>query len=163
MKTPREILFERHRQAEPRLDAVRQKALAVLRSSESVDALQPGHGAGPFKRRTQNAERGIMRATRQVGAVLRKAWLELVWPSRRAWAGIAALWLVVLAANLEMKATFPAAPAVRAAPTRELVQAMEEQRRLLAELLQPPSAPPAEPPRPSPRPRSERVGTNSAC
>src|SRR5260221_7112189 len=110
MKTPREILFERHHQAGPGLDAVRQKALDALPAPEDITRAHPG-------------------------AVLKKVWLELIWPSRRAWAGMAALWLAVLAANLEMKATSLAVPATRSAAGRELVRAFEEQRRLLAELL----------------------------
>ena len=146
MKTPREILFERHRQAEPRLDAVRRHALAVLGASENLPALQPSR-----------------RPELWIGAVVRKVWLELIWPSRRAWAGMAALWLAVLAANLEMKAAFPAAPAVPSAPARELVRAFEEQRRLLAELLPPVKPSPAAPARSSPRPRSERPAILKVC
>ena len=137
MKTPREILFERHRQAGPRLDAVRQKALGVLPPSRSE---------------------GL-----SVQAMLRKAWRELIWPSRRAWAGMAALWLAVLTANLEIKATSPAAPALRSAHSRELVQAFAEQRRLLAELVRPVNPPPAAPARPNARPRSERSTLSKAC
>jgi hypothetical protein len=146
MKTPGEILFERHRQTDPRLDAVRRNALDVLAASESAAALQSSRREGLW-----------------IGAVFREVWLELVWPSRRAWAGMAALWLVVLTANLEMKAAFPAAPAVRSAPARELAQAIEEQRRLLAELLPPLKPSPPAPARPGPRPRSERPAILKAC
>ncbi len=146
MKTPREILFERHRQAEPRLEAIRRKVLAAFPASGSAEALQPRRGEGLLIR-----------------AVLRKAWLELVWPSRRAWAGMAALWLAVVAANLEMNARFPALPAARSAPVGELAQAFQEQRRLLAELLPPVKPPPPQAPRPSPRPRSERPAVFRPC
>ena len=138
MKTPREILLERHRQAEPKLDAVRRKALAALPGAEDAARAHPE-------------------------GMLKKVWLELIWPSRRAWAGMAALWLAVLAANLEMKATSPPVPAVRSAAGRELVHAFEEQRRLLAELLPPPSPPPAVPTRPNARPRSERPTGFKGC
>ena len=146
MKTPREILFERHRQAEPKLDAIRRNVLAKLPESGSADALQPGPGEPPL-----------------VGALLAKVWAELIWPSRWAWAGMAALWLAVLAANLEMKATSPAAPALRSAHSRELMQAFAEQRRLLAELVRPVNPPPAAPARPNARPRSERPTLSKAC
>lgn len=82
--------------------------------------------------------------------------MELIWPSRRAWAGMAGLWLGLLAANLEMNATSPRVPAVRYAYNHELVRAFEEQQRLLAELLPPVSQPPPAPARPNARPRSER-------
>jgi hypothetical protein len=140
MKTPREILFERHRQAEPKLDAVRRKALASLPAAGSV--ISPH----------SNTRAAFHRAR----AALRKAWLELIWPSRRVWAGMAVIWLVVLAANLEMKTTTNVS-AVRSAHTRELARAFEERQRLLAELLLPASPPPATPARSDPGPRSERL------
>jgi hypothetical protein len=140
MKTPREILFERHRKAEPKLDAVRRKALAALPAAGSVN----------------NAHFNTPGAFHRARAVLGKAWLELIWPSRRAWAGMAVLWLVVMAANLEMKATTNV-PAARSAHTRELARAFEERQRLLAELLLPASPPPATPARSDPGPRSERL------
>lgn len=137
MKTPREILFARHRHAGPKLDEVRRNALATL---------QPRRSEGL-----------------SIGAVLGRAWLELIWPSRRAWAAMAVLWLGVLVANLEMKATSRSVPAQRSAPTRELVQAFQAQQRMLAELLPPAQPPSVQAPRLSPRPRSERPLPLKAC
>ena len=153
MKTPREILFERHRQAEPRLDEVRRQALAELTAAGSTEALERGRGDGLLKRSVDNAECGI----------LKKIWLELIWPSRRAWIGMAALWLALLAANFAMKATATSSTAGRSARRGELVEAVEEQRRLLAELLPPTKPQPAEPPRPGSRPRSQRVVPFKNC
>jgi hypothetical protein len=133
MKTPREILFARHRQAEPKLDAVRRKALVALQPAGSTEL--------------------------PVRAWFRAAWRELVWPSRRAWAGMAALWLALLGANLGMKAAAPVAPTARSVPVREIARAFEEQRRLLAELLPPNEPPPVQPevrnPKPEIRKKSE--------
>jgi hypothetical protein len=153
MKTPREILFERHRRAEPRLDAVRQHALAELTAAGSVEELRQGRNERLLSRRLDNSEYGI----------LKKAWLELFWPYRRAWAGMAMVWLALVAANLGMKATATSSPAARSAHRGDLVQAVEEQRRLLAELLPATKPQPAEPPRPSPRPRSERLVPFRRC
>jgi hypothetical protein len=138
MKTPREILFERHRQSEPRLDVVRRKALALLPVAKDAARAYPE-------------------------AVLKKVWLELIWSSRRSWAGMAAIWLAVLAANLEMNATSQAVPAVRSVGGREWVQGFEEQRRLLAELLPPLSPPPATLAPANARPRSERPTLFKGC
>src|SRR5689334_17355107 len=113
MKTPREILFERHRQAEPRLNKVRRQALAELTAARSEAGLRQSRSEG----------------------LLKKIWLELIWPSRRAWAGMATLWLALLAVNFGMKATATSSTAGRSARSGELVRALEEQRRLLAELL----------------------------
>jgi len=153
MKTAREILFERHRQAEPRLDEVRRQALAELRAAGSVEALRQDRSEGLSRRGVENAEYGI----------LKKVWLELIWPSRRTWAGMAGLWLGLLAANVGMKTTSPAVPALPSAHRGELVQAVEEQRRLLAELLTATKPQPAEPPRPGLRPRSERLVPFRRC
>jgi len=146
MKTPREILFERHCQAGPKLDAVRQKALGMLPPSRGADAIQPNRSERLWAQ-----------------AVLSKVWWELIWPSRRAWAGMAALWLAVLAANLEMKARSPAAPALRSAHSGELIQSFAEQRRLLTELVRPVYPTLAAPARPNARPRSERPTLSKAC
>ncbi len=149
MKTPREILFAHHRDAEPRLDEVRRKALAAASGLGAADVFQSRRGASIF-------------------GMAAKVWWELIWPSRRAWAGIAAAWVVVLGANLEMKVTSPAMPAARAPSTREMVQAVEEQRRVLAELLPPATQQPLEPPlrrspRANPRPRSEGPQSFKTC
>ena len=147
MKTPREILFARHRDAEPKLDVIRRKALAALPASDEAEALKlTGTNAPRFKVPSLN-----------------KLWLELIWPSRRAWAAMAAVWLAVLAANLQMKATSPPAPGLRRVQNRELLQSFQEQRRLLAELLPPPGPSPAVAAPPKARPRSERSAPFKAC
>jgi len=162
MKTPREILLGQHREAEAKLDEVRRKVIGSLQKSSCK--FMAGVDPSPRPLRREEGEPSASGSKGGVGvhsalfiwAVLRRVWLELIWPSRRAWAGMAAVWLVVLAANLDMKASSPRAPVARAAPSRELVRAAEEQRRLLAELL-PPGKPAAiQVSRPGAGPRSER-------
>jgi hypothetical protein len=145
MKTPREILLERHRQAEPLLDEIRRKVLVVAASSSA---------AVPETRRDPG---------RLIWLALKQAWMELIWPSRRVWAGMVVLWLVVGAVNLQMNTPVQGVPAAQSAPVRELAQGLEEQRQLLSELLQTPKTLTAEPPRPNPRPRSERQLTFRSC
>jgi hypothetical protein len=81
----------------------------------------------------------------------------LLWPHPTAWAGLAAVWLVILGFNLATRETTPLM-AKRASPVSpQVFLAYREQERLLAELLGPHEAPVAEPPKPTPpRPRSER-------
>ena len=112
MKTPREILLKRHREAEPRLDEVRRKALAVVTASSSAEASETGWDSGVLIR-----------------VAFKKAWMELIWPSRRAWAGMGVLWLVVGVANLEMKNSKQGVLSARSAPVREFAQGLEEQLR----------------------------------
>lgn len=144
MKTVRQLLFERHRRAEPALDAVRQRVLSTLPASPT-----------PQLRREAGST--------QTRRFLRDVWLQLVWPSRRAWAGLAAVWLALLAANLGMKATLPGLPAAQPPHSPPLAQEIAEQRRLLAELLPPPSPPSVVPAPPRERPRSERSTLFKSC
>lgn len=146
MKTPREILLERHRQAESKLDVVRREVLAEIGAKEALNDRRLA--SAQFKRSGTGAG---------VAALVHKLWLELVWPYRRAWAGLAVLWVGVLAANLEMKAGSPRVPVIARGVDRALAQAVEEQRRVLAELLPPARFAPIEPGRPNARPRSERA------
>ncbi len=143
MKTPREILFERHRDVELKLDTMRRKVIGELTES-------PGLVAVPSK---PHGSIGI----------LGKVWLELIWPARRAWVGMAAVWLAILLANVELKAGSPRAHTARSMSVNQLAQAIKEQRRLLAELL--PTAKPEPRPasNPNAQPRSERVPRFKSC
>lgn len=143
MKTPREILFEHHRDAELKLDDIRRKVVGELHESPDLVAV--------------SAKRH-----ESIG-ILGKVWLELIWPSRRAWVGMAAVWLAILLANVELKAGSPRVQTARSLPVNQLAQAIEEQRRFLAELL--PTAKPAPSPasNPNAQPRSERVPRFKSC
>ena len=83
----------------------------------------------------------------------RIVWRELIWPSRLAWTGMAALWLVMRAVNGRL--SDHQIIQARASSTQDMVQAWEEQNRVLAELTQPALVVPATPPI-LPGPRSER-------
>ncbi len=146
MKTPRELLFERHRHVEPKLDEIRRQVLAVLPVAESAVSSAHGHGAGLL-----------------ILEFLRRVWLELIWPSRRAWAGLVVIWLGVLVANLELRISPGAVPATEPALAREAVQSYKEQQRLLTELLPPGETPSAQTPRSGPRQRSDRSLPFKAC
>jgi len=145
MKTPRELLTERHRNMRPKLDAMRQKVITAMPSSGKVDAAH--------RRWSED---------RSIGAVLTKVWQQLIWPSRRAWAGMAVIWLVVLGANVGMHGASRGTPSRGSTSSRDIAQALHEQQRLLAELL-PTEAPPMRAARPKPGPRSQRPTVIKAC
>jgi anti-sigma factor RsiW len=88
--------------------------------------------------------------------VLRECWQQLVWPSRRIWAGLATVWILILAANLSMQDHSQPALA-KASPVPEVIMTWRQQERLLAELIGPNEIRAAQPPKPYlPRPSSER-------
>jgi hypothetical protein len=83
MKTPREILLAQHRAAIPKLDAVRQSAIAAV-----TGAQQP---------------RPAVRTN-----LFQMLWRELILPSRRTWAGLATVWVLLIAVNLVLRDQSPA-------------------------------------------------------
>ncbi len=90
------------------------------------------------------------------GIVLLGCWQQLIWPSRRIWAGLAAVWVAILIANFSMHEHSPGV-AMKSSPTQEMIVAWRQQERLLAELMGPNETQAARPPKPlSPQPRSER-------
>jgi len=93
-----------------------------------------------------------------LGYLCRNVWRELIWPSRRAWLGLAAAWLALLAVNARL--SDPQLAGAGSTSAAAMMQSWEEQTRVLAELTQPgladaPVNIPAAPSNP-PRPRSAR-------
>jgi len=82
-------------------------------------------------------------------------WREWLWPCQQAWAGLAAVWMLLLGWQFAA----PSAPSsvTRQSPDPEKQTALAAQRRELARLLEVPAdpAPAAEPV--APGPRSERI------
>ena|SRR5438105_2013987 len=87
-------------------------------------------------------------------------WRELLWPCPQAWAGLAAAWMVILFLNMASREPVQVAKTSKSAPTPELLIALREHQRLLAELIGTPTV--VEPPKPfEPRSRSEILHTVS--
>src|SRR6266404_500860 len=94
---------------------------------------------------------------RSILSTLNSQLSTLLWPSPAAWAGLAAIWLVILVVNSSTtsKSKDFAREIPRAVP--EVIETWKEQERLLTELIGPPDIPVADRPKPvAPRPRSER-------
>src|SRR5438552_7352417 len=62
-------------------------------------------------------------------------WRELLRPCPQAWAGLAAAWMVVLLLNWAARDPVHAANASKAAPVPDLLLALKEHQRLLAQLI----------------------------
>jgi hypothetical protein len=80
-------------------------------------------------------------------------WSELVLPSRRTWAGIAAAWVLILVVNFALRDPAPAGKTMVPAPA---MMSFQEQQRLINELL----ADRAQP-RDADRPKTVQLGPRS--
>ncbi len=135
MKTPREILLQRHQAAQTKLDALRREVIANLAPKGKPDI--------PL-----------------VTSAFKLALRQWFWPSPWAWAGTGAAWLLIFvfefsgASSADRNAAIPA----QTPPVSIIRMASAERRVLMNSLLDSAAAEPAIPPRPpvSPRPHSER-------
>jgi hypothetical protein len=131
MKTPREILLERHEAVEPKLDVLRQ---AVL-----------------------DAELGAAGSPAETSVTwLTVLWQQLVWPCRRAWIGLAAVWLCILVLHAVGDGAQRHRPGPVTRASSETLALLHEQTLLRAELLGLNSARTAQAAPGAPGPRSDR-------
>jgi hypothetical protein len=131
MKTPREVLLSQHRHVEPKLERMWSTVAAVCD-------------------RRKSGEAGARRAPLQL------LWRELIWPCRRIWAGLACTWVLIFALHLASSEPAPRV-AVKSAPrSRDEMQALVEQRRMLAQMIESPSELNVRHKPNPPGPRSER-------
>ena len=151
MKTIRELLLERHRAAEIHLDRIRRQVVAE-ETQRLRDAQSP----------TPHAESAREKAPALRGS-LPGSWitelLDLLHPARAQWAGLAAVWAVILALYVTTPAGGEPSTSRAFVRTPAARQALREHHRALAELLgsEPGQARPSDAViRPRPTPRSDR-------
>jgi hypothetical protein len=117
MKTPRELILERHQPAEAKLKAIRAEDLAACtRSVEQASRQRPS-------------------AFGFATAVVR-FWQETFWPWRRAWIGMAAIWVFILGFSLGARETPRIASTKPPQPDAQALAVLQEQKQLLAQLLE---------------------------
>ncbi len=138
MKTPREILFARHQAAAPKLDAIRCSVVGELNNKETKEQSQPTFLVA-----------WLLRCSNRI-------WLELVFPCRRIWTGLAAVWILLFIINSSERdpVSSVTGQTVRSQP---VMMSWQVQQRWMNELLADRSSPP-EADRPktfSPKPRTE--------
>lgn len=89
---------------------------------------------------------------------LRSQLLSMFWPHPAAWAGLAAVWVVILGLNLSNPEPAGAGMARRPAlPSAQTRQMLKEQAQMFAELLGPAAQPQSSPHTKTPPPRSQRL------
>ena len=127
MKTPRELLLKRHEAAMPQLDALRTRAGDLQSPFRVLSGAKDGDCKSPAP------------AFASAAALQPASWLErLLGPNPLAWAGLAAVWLVLFAVNrIGTEPTSAASIASRANQPSEaaVVEIVRERRRQMAELL----------------------------
>ena len=145
MKTPREILLNRHRSVEPKFDRLWDNSLAPKLRSEPSSASA-----------AETVRQNLLFAAGW------KLWRELIWPSRRIWAGLACAWLLIIALNVASYEPSPQVAIKAPPPSREEMRALIEQRQLLAQMIGLMPEPAGRRKSQPSEPRSERADETSA-
>ena len=145
MKTPREILLAQHRTASSKLDAIRRSVVAHELQRRVTNQSGPRHSFASL-----------------VFGGANTLWRELICPSRRIWASLAVVWLVIVVADISLRDD--SAANVHSMSEQEVLMAFNARQRLMGELQRESNAPlDAERPKTrSPKPRSELLTNLSA-
>ena len=81
----------------------------------------------------------------------------IFWPHPAAWAGLAAIWIFILAVNFSLRSESPALVEKTSPPSPEAVAELRQQQRMFAELLGVNDSCIADRRKFLPQPRSERI------
>jgi len=103
MKTLREVLLEKHRRVEPKLDAIREQVNAGLAAGNTD---------------TPGRSKQMAREWQPDASAFQIGWRQLLWSLRWHLAGLSAAWLVVMALSLDSTPAPASRVARQEAPSR---------------------------------------------
>ena len=151
MKTLREVLFEKHQGATPRLDAIREQVIAGLGADGGAEA--------PIRSKRMAGDWPLGASAVQTG------WREFLWSLRWHLAGVSAVWLVALALSIDpAPAPAPAAAHQDVPSPKQVLAALRENQRQLRELIAAPASEAApEPTELAPSPQSRMQSGSTAA
>jgi hypothetical protein len=111
MKTPREVLLQRHQSTERKLDHVREHAIATIEgeAGKVADQTQRAHRSSPLR--------------------------DFLFPLRWHLAGMTAAWIVAAVLNIDPPAS-SSTTRQAGAPPRQLLTELRENRRQIMELVE---------------------------
>ena len=99
----------------------------------------------------------------EIRTILNAQLSTVLWPHPKAWAGLAAVWILILAVEFSARDKSPAVAEKSAPPSPEAVVELRQQQRMLAELIGPHDMSDADRSKSfAPQPRSERMGMMAA-
>lgn len=109
-------------------------------------------------RGAQPVPRAARRAPHAWLSTISHQFSALLWPHPKAWAGLAAVWVLIFVMNFSMGDAWPRLAAKSAPPSAEVIVELKMQQRLFAELVGTYEAPDADRRKIfSPKPRSDRA------
>ncbi len=138
---------------------MRSMADALSNSARACEEIQPTDAAAV---RWQRAIHAASAATNRHEAPVSAAWSwwrEVIWPWRRVWAGLAVVWMLILAGNLTLRGSASERISITPMLTQRMAASFHYQQAVLAELLAERSLPPDADRQKnfSPKPRTERI------
>jgi hypothetical protein len=117
-------------------EEIRAVSVQLAECEKNLEEIEPSAAAqNRWRRMVEAAGRPQPQSEMNPGTGFRGWWLEVVWPSRRIWAGLAAVWVLVLAGNLSLHDCSRAVVAHSTSSQMEMVTAFKDKERVLAELL----------------------------
>ena len=117
MKTPRQVLLDMHAPAQKQLDRIRARTLAAALGRKPA------------------LSRGL-----SPSILARWVWNDLILACKPAWPALAAIWVGILGLNLATPRSSGAAAHTKAPPPSQVSTGLNENRRILADLLDRPPA-----------------------